>query len=80
MGFLAVLDGRGRVTIPKQLRERLGLKPDQELLVESREREIVLKPALEPEKFIEELRGCVSGSRISPSELKEIWGTIHAHH
>lgn len=74
------LDRRGRVVIPKELRERLNLKPDQSMLIEVRGKEIVLKPALEVENFVAELRGCVRGSRIKPSELKEIWGITHAHH
>ena len=77
---LSSLDKRGRVVIPKELRQELGLKPDQTVIIELRGREIILKPALEVDKFIEELRGCVHGSQIEPSELKEIWGTAHAHH
>jgi len=74
------LDKRGRVVIPKELREKLDLKHDQSIIVEVRGREIVLKPALKVEEFIAELRGCVHGSRIKPQELKEIWGIAHAHH
>jgi len=77
---LSSLDKRGRIVIPKEFRQELGLKPDQTVIIELRGREIILKPALEVEKFIEELRGCVHGSQIEPSELKEIWGTAHAHH
>ena len=77
---LTSLDERGRVVIPKELRKELGLKPDQTVIIELRGREIILKPALEVDKFIEELRGCVHGSQIEPSELKEIWGTAHTHH
>ena len=77
---LTFLDDRGRVVIPKELREKLGLRPDQRFLVEVRGEEIVLKPALDVEKFIAELKGCVHGSRIRPHELKEIWGIKHAHH
>ena len=77
---LTSLDDRGRVVIPKELREKLGLRPDQRFLVEVRGDEIVLKPALDVEKFIAELKGCVRGSRIRPHELKEIWGVKHAHH
>lgn len=76
----ASLDKRGRVVIPKELRQELGLKPDQNVIIELRGKEIILKPALEVEKFIEELKGCVHGSQIPPTELKEIWGTAHAHH
>lgn len=74
------LDERGRIVIPKELREKFGLKPDQSIIIEVRGEEIVLKPALTVEKFVAELRGCVRGSRIKPSELKEIWGITHAHH
>ena len=77
---LTSLDDRGRVLIPKELREKLGLRPDQRFLVEVRGEEIVLKPTLDAEKFIAELKGCVHGSRIKPRELKEIWGVKHAHH
>ena len=77
---LTSLDDRGRVVIPKELREKLGLRPDQRFLVEVRGEEIVLKPAVDAEKFIAELKGCVHGSRIKPHELKEIWGARHAHH
>jgi len=74
------IDKRGRVVIPKELRERLDLKPEQSIFIEVRGKELVLKPALKVEKFMEELRGCVRGSRIRHSELKEIWGITHAHH
>jgi len=77
---LTTLDERGRVVIPKEMRERLGLKADQRLLVEVRAGEVVLRPALGVEAFIAELRGCVRGARTRPSELKEIWGVAHAHH
>ena len=77
---LTSLDDRGRVVIPKELREKLGLKPNQHLLIEVRGEEIVLRPALDVEKFIAELKGCVHGSRIKPLELKEIWGVRHANH
>ena len=79
VGFSTSLDKRGRVMIPKRFRERLGLKPDQSLLIEVRGEEIVLKPALEVRKLTAELRGCVRGSRIKPGKLKEIWGVAHAH-
>jgi AbrB family looped-hinge helix DNA binding protein len=74
---LTSLDRRGRVIIPKKVRDRLGLKPNQRLLLEVRNGEIMLKPALNTEKFIAELRGCIQGSKIKPEELKEIWGISH---
>lgn len=75
-----LLDERGRIVIPKEAREKLNLKPNQRLLVRVKQGEIILKPPADAGKFIAELRGCVSGSRIKPSELKEIWGIKRAHH
>ncbi len=77
---LTSLDKRGRVVIPKELREKLGLNPDQNVIVELRGNEIVLKPALKVEKFIEELKGCVHSLQIKSMELKKIWSTPHVNH
>jgi AbrB family looped-hinge helix DNA binding protein len=73
MGITSI-DKRGRVVIPKELREKLGLKPEQRIVLELRGDELVLKPALSVEDFIAELKGCIHGSRIKPEELKRIWG------
>lgn len=79
MGELFI-DERGRVVIPKEIREKLDLKPNQRLIIQLREGEIVLKPTVNAEQFITQLKGCVHGSHIKPSELKEIWGPKRAHH
>jgi len=70
----AVLDEEGRVKLPREVLDELGLRPGQELLVELRGREILLRPVVSPEEFISELRGCVRGSKVRPEELKHIWG------
>ncbi|MBS7645344.1 MAG: AbrB/MazE/SpoVT family DNA-binding domain-containing protein [Candidatus Bathyarchaeia archaeon] len=77
---LTSLDGHGRVVIPKEIRDKLGLKPNQRLLVEVKDGWIVLRPASDAKKFIAGLRGCIRGSKVKPEELKEIWGASHAHH
>ncbi|MFQ5951208.1 MAG: AbrB/MazE/SpoVT family DNA-binding domain-containing protein [Candidatus Geothermarchaeales archaeon] len=74
------IDKRGRIVIPKRIRDELNLRPDQPLTVESRSDQIVIRPAVDIEKFISELKGCISGSVIEPLELKKIWGAEHAHH
>lgn len=73
MGKIAKLEERGRIVIPKSFREELELKPGQKLLIERRERELVLKPVMDMKRFSAELRGCVKKSRIKPEELKRIW-------
>lgn len=79
MGLIS-LDKRGRVVIPKELREKFGLNLGQSVVVELRGEEIVLKSALKVEKFIGGLKGCVRGSQIRPMELKRIWSTAHVNH
>jgi AbrB family looped-hinge helix DNA binding protein len=69
-----------KVTIPKEIREMLGLKPAQSLVVDVRKQEIILKPAVQYEEFFSQLRERVRGSKIKPSEIKEIWGIANAHH
>lgn len=79
VGKKTSIDDRGRVTIPREIRKELDLKRDQRLTVELKNKEIVLKPALQLEEFLSQLRGCVRGSRLKPAELKGIWGITHAH-
>lgn len=43
----ATLDKFGRIVIPKQVRDDLGLSPGSVLKIEERDEEIVLKPIVE---------------------------------
>jgi AbrB family looped-hinge helix DNA binding protein len=75
----SIIDERGRIVIPNEIREELNLRPEQKLKVTPRGREIVLSPSVGSEEFIEQLKGCVHGSKIRPEELKNIWGGNHPH-
>ena len=75
----AVIDERGRIVIPNEIREELNLRPEQKLKVTPKGRDLVLTPAVDADEFIGELKGCVHGSRIKPEELKNIWGGDHPH-
>ena len=70
----SVLDERGRIVIPKEIRRALHLRPNQKLTIEAHAGQIVIKPTIDVEEFMAQLKGCISGSSIEPSELKEIWG------
>ena len=48
----ATLDKFGRIVIPKQVRDDLGLSPGSVLKVEERAKEIVLKPVAESSPLI----------------------------
>ena len=81
MKWEAELDERGRILIPSDLREELKFRTDQKFKIETHgDRKLVIQPLLEPEEFIAEMKGCVSGSKIKAENLKEIWGVKHPHH
>lgn len=83
MGISTKIDERGRVTIPQEVREALGLKPDEKLVIERSEEGILLRPQMSEKEFREKLEGCITEAnqvlRLSPERLKEIWGVGHAH-
>lgn len=45
---------KGQVVIPKIIREVLGIRSGDEIIMEVREKELLLKPGLDPEKFIDD--------------------------
>ena len=75
----AVIDDRGRIVIPNEVREELNLRPEQRLKVVPKGRGLVLTPEIGAEEFIAKLKGCVHGSKVRPEDLKKIWGEAHAH-
>jgi AbrB family looped-hinge helix DNA binding protein len=56
---------KGQVVIPKDIREHLGLKPGSEIVFEVRDKEVVIKPSVDPIKFVEEFCNV-------PKKLKKI--------
>ena len=76
----AVIDERGRIVIPNEIRARLNLRPGQKLRVSTNGKELVLTPEINVDDFTSQLRGCVNGSKVRPEDLKKIWGVRHPHH
>ena len=71
------LDDRGRVTIPKDIRDKVGLKSGDKLLITANKDRVTIEKAINLEKFIRELKGCISvRGDLDPLELKEIWRTV----
>lgn len=81
MGIM--VDERGRITLPQDLREELGIRPGHEVRVERTERGILVRRASTREEFIEALEGCFdsrkTGVPVDPLKAKEIWGAFHDH-
>lgn len=75
----AVIDDRGRIVIPSDIRVELNLRPARKLRIEARGRELVLRPSVDAEEFITQLKGCIARSKLKAEELKHIWGVLHPH-
>ena len=72
---------KGQIVLPKDVREHLGLKQGSPVTFEVRERELVIRPAEDPEKFVEEfcsvpkkLGKKIDLKRIYEEELEERLG------
>lgn len=43
---------KGRIVIPKIVRESLGIKPGDDVVMEVKEKELLIKRGVSPEKFV----------------------------
>jgi AbrB family looped-hinge helix DNA binding protein len=66
---------KGQVTIPKEIREKFGLREGDRVSFEIKEDEIVIKPEKSGRKFIEELASIVKEKLEAPepAELKRLY-------
>lgn len=78
-----IVDDRGRVTLPQDLRDAMGIRPGQEVRVERTERGILVRKASTPDEFRAALEGCFDSRRtgipVDPLKAKDIWGAAHDH-
>ncbi|MEM0290097.1 MAG: AbrB/MazE/SpoVT family DNA-binding domain-containing protein [Metallosphaera sp.] len=72
------VDDKGRVLIPKEVRDKVGLKAGGKARMKVENEKIIIMPPISPEEFIEEMEGCIKEGtpKISPLKLKEIWETV----
>ena len=45
---------RGQVVLPKDIRDQFGLGSGSEITFETKDDEVIIKPAMTPEEFVEE--------------------------
>ena len=66
----ATVTSKGQITIPKEVRERLGLEPgDRVVFVVQSDRDVVLKPA---KTDVRELRGMLYRKGRRPRSVEEM--------
>ena len=75
----AKLDEESRVVIPRNIRDELGIKPKDEVVLEKVEDNVVISKSLSPEEFLEEAHSLAEDIRrtkireINPLKIKEMW-------
>ena len=76
----STIDERGRVLIPKEIREAYGLRAGQTVRFETDEEGIHLRPTISKEAFMERFCGALNAETrrpdaepMDPLELKRIW-------
>ncbi len=81
VGFMdekVMLDEKGRLLIPKSMREKLGFHEGVKLKLTVEDGRIVITKLLSPEEFIGDMEGFIGEDavipKIDPLRLKEIWG------
>jgi len=79
MGIKVKVDGRGRITIPNEIRDDLGIETNTDLILKRRESEVVLLKPLSSEEFIRQAHEFMKEieaskvERLDPLKVKEIW-------
>jgi len=70
-----IVDEKGRILIPKEAREKVGLQAGGKAKLRIENEKIIITPPVSPEEFIKELEGCIKEgtSVIDPLELKKMW-------
>lgn len=74
------IDLKGRVTIPKEIREQLAIEPGESVEVTVDDGRIVIQQGQQKEGSFRSLRGCLTAetkrddaSEMDPLELKHDW-------
>ncbi len=72
-----VVDEKGRIVVPKPLRNELRITGGSRVSVQIEKERLVVSRAVEPDEFISEMEGFVQkGSQlplVDPLSLKRIW-------
>ena len=70
-----MVDGRGRILIPKELREKVALKPGSRARLEVKNGQIIITPPLSPQGFIDKMEGFMTERepKDDPLKVKHIW-------
>lgn len=70
-----IVDDKGRILIPKEARDKIGLQTGSKARIKVEKEKIIIMPPVQPEEFIKEMEGCIKegAPTMNPLELKKMW-------
>ena len=69
-----IIDSKGRVSLPAEIRKELGIKPGDKIRVFLEGKKIIFIPSVAPEEFIEKMEGKLKfKKKLSMDEIKSVW-------
>jgi AbrB family looped-hinge helix DNA binding protein len=73
---MPTVDSKGRIVLPKALRERLGIEPGTEVEVREEDGKAVVEPEDDPERVIERMERLVSETAAEGGEREPLEGDV----
>ena len=69
------IDSKGRLLIPKEVRDKVGLKTGGKARLKVEKESIIIMAPISPDEFIAEMEGCIKEGppTINPLDLKMMW-------
>ena len=61
---MAKVDSKGRVVLPQNVRERLGIAPGSEVEIREKDGKAVVEPEDEPEEIVEDLEDLIEAAAV----------------
>ena len=70
-----IVDEKGRILIPKEAREKVGLQAGGKAKLKIENKKLIITPPVSPAEFIKELEGCIKEGTpvIDALALKKMW-------
>ncbi|MFC4246403.1 AbrB/MazE/SpoVT family DNA-binding domain-containing protein [Natribaculum luteum] len=56
---MPTVDSKGRIVLPKEVRERLGIEPGTEVAVQEEDGKAIVEPETDPDRIIERMESLV---------------------
>jgi AbrB family looped-hinge helix DNA binding protein len=63
---------KGQIVIPKVVRESLGIEPGDEVIMEIKEKEILIRPGVDPIKFVDDFCSIITKKLTRKVDLEKL--------